>query len=256
MTAFVWILHIVASRGIIVKNYRGDIVDKLVQTTTNINIGGMSCRAYFQRPAICPRCHNAIAENILNASRFFDTTDTPRLSVLYQCNNCFMPFISIYVEIENSSSSRRYELIDVGPRNIKRHVFDESILSISPRFAEIYNQAYEAEQRNLAEVCGLAYGKALEFLVKDYAISKNESEQDSIANMPLAKCIEKYIEHPKVKTLATRCAWLRNDQAHYVVKHEALSLDDLKNLLNAVQYWIQADLAADFAASIEPIRQK
>ncbi len=98
----------------------------------------------------------------------------------------------------------------------------------------------------------MAYGKALEFLVKDYAISRHPDKEHEISAMPLSRCIQAYVDGAKVQLLAERCAWLRNDETHYVRMHEDLDLSDLKKLLEGVIRSIEIDLLTDTAAEIPP----
>jgi hypothetical protein len=38
--------------------------------------------------------------------------------------------------------------------------------------------------------------------------------------------------------MAKKCAWLWNDQIHYIVKHTDKDLEDLKDILETVIYYI------------------
>ncbi|MEK0405122.1 hypothetical protein WNX62_16005, partial [Lactiplantibacillus plantarum] len=55
---------------------------------------------------------------------------------------------------------------------IKEADFPQQISDISPRFVSVYTQSFKAERIGLAELAGMGYRKALEMLVKDYAIHK------------------------------------------------------------------------------------
>ena len=56
----------------------------------------------------------------------------------------------------------------------KKKNFSEIIVKVSSDFVNIYNQAYCAEQLSLDQVCGVGYRKALEFLIRDYLIAREE----------------------------------------------------------------------------------
>lgn len=98
--------------------------------------------------------------------------------------------------------------------------FSNTITEISPSFDKIYNEAYKAEQQDLEEICGVGYRKALEFLIKDYLISKGEENEETIKNAPLGQCIQNYVNDDRIKKVAKRAAWLGNDETHYVRKWE------------------------------------
>lgn len=96
----------------------------------------------------------------------------------------------------------------------------------------------------------MGYRKALEFLVKDYAIYRVPDDEETIKALPLAKCIDKYIDNSRIKSLTQRSAWLGNDETHYVRSHQDRSYLDIKKFLHAIETFISADLAVDDAESI------
>lgn len=126
--------------------------------------------------------------------------------------------------------------------NVITEDFPIGILEISPSFSEIYSQAFAAEQQGLTEICGVGYRKSLEFLIKDYLILNNPSEQEKIEKKMLAQCIGEYVDNDKIKTVAKRAAWLGNDETHYVRKWEGRNLGDLKNLIKLTVHWIEMEL--------------
>ena len=123
---------------------------------------------------------------------------------------------------------------------LSKQVFSDIIDNVSSSFGKIYNEAYAAEQMNLMEVCGVGYRKALEFLIKDYAIQGKDSQTvDKIREMPLAKCIDDYVDDAMVKAVAKRAVWLGNDETHYVRKWEEKDVQDLKGLIRLTTLWIE-----------------
>ena len=129
----------------------------------------------------CPYCHTIIIPNYLCQDH-----DT----IYASCPNesCRQHFIL--------ALDRYFKYTRVVP-NVKpmSKIFSEIITSISPQFASIYNQAYHAEQMDLDQICGVGYRKALEFLIKDYLISK-ETDEQVIVNIKkkfLGNCIAEYV---------------------------------------------------------------
>ena len=102
----------------------------------------------------------------------------------------------------------------------------------------------------LTELCGIGYRKALEFLVKDYAISNHPEFKEQIESFPLSKCITDYIDNEKIKTLAKASTWLGNDATHYVKIHESYGINDLKTFVHAFVTFIDADLAYENALKL------
>jgi hypothetical protein len=55
--------------------------------------------------------------------------------------------------------------------------FSEHVQEISANFCCIYNEAHEAEQLGLTQICGVGYRRALEFLIKDCLVSIRPDEK-------------------------------------------------------------------------------
>jgi len=125
---------------------------------------------------------------------------------------------------------------------LSKQTFSEIINGVSSSFGIIYNEAFAAEQMDLKEVCGVGYRKALEFLIKDYAIAgKDDQTVEIIKKMPLAKCIDDYVEDAMVKAVAKRAVWLGNDETHYVRKWDDKDVHDLKGLIRLTTLWIEKE---------------
>lgn len=127
---------------------------------------------------------------------------------------------------------------------VKRKEFSTIISEISTNFVEIYNQAYAPQQMGLSDICGVGYRKALEFLIKDYAMSlcDNEDMKNAIKSKNLAKCIGDDIDNIKIKEVSKRATWLGNDETHYIRKWEE---KDVKNLITTIElttHWIESEV--------------
>ena len=126
-------------------------------------------------------------------------------------------------------------------------VFSEIITSISPSFSAIYNQAYHAEQANLDQICGVGYRKALEFLIKDYLISKEKDEKvvENIKNKFLNNCIQEDVQNENIKNVAKRAVWLGNDETHYTRKWADKDVSHLKQLIELTIRWIENEVETE-----------
>lgn len=98
----------------------------------------------------------------------------------------------------------------------------------------------------------MGYRKALEFLVKDFSIHEHPDDENKIKSMSLTNCINEYIDTPNIKTLATRSAWIGNDEAHYIRKQEDRDVNDMKSFIHATVYFISMILITEDASSMEP----
>jgi hypothetical protein len=152
------------------------------------------------------------------------------------CSRAFIAYYTIYLNNKDTTFTGRTSIGTLVSKS-----FSESIKVISPQFVIIYNQAYASEQQGLFEICGVGYRKALEFLIKDYTISKNEEAKEKIEKAPLAEVIKKYVDDSKIKSVATRAVWLGNDETHYLRKWEGRDLQDLKRLIDLTVHWIEME---------------
>jgi hypothetical protein len=124
--------------------------------------------------------------------------------------------------------------------------FDERIMEVSPRFVRIYNQAAQAEAHGLDELVGIGYRKALEFLIKDYLCHQQPDKQDEIKKTKqLGTVINNFVSDPNVKEIASRTAWLGNDEAHYVREWEDKDIEDLKQLMQLTIFWVSSSLLTE-----------
>ncbi|MCR1943330.1 hypothetical protein [Enterococcus gallinarum] len=124
--------------------------------------------------------------------------------------------------------------------------FPEIINKVSPRFVSIYYQAYESEKSELNELSGMGYRKALEFLVKDYAIHKFPDDKQKIIKSSLQKALAKIDTH-EIKVLGQVATKIGNDETHYYRKHD-WDILELKNNIEAIVFFITSDLTFDLSS--------
>ena len=187
-------------------------------------------------PNECPFCHKTITPIPVYAYR-----KRGELEALLACPNddCLKSFLAYYTV---STGSHPLFNGSVMKGNIVGKKFSENIEKVSPTFTEIYNQAYEAEQLSLFQICGVGYRKALEFLIKDYVILNNLKSKEKIEKIQLAQCIKEYVNDERLKSVAKRAAWLGNDETHYVRKWDTHNLEDLKKLIDLTVHWVEMEL--------------
>ena len=181
----------------------------------------------------CPFCHSNIIPNYL----FLDD-----YKLFASCPNetCKKHFVL--------TQDREGKYVKVSPNAIPRvRIFSEIIVSISPSFKDIYNQAFYAEQTNLDQICGVGYRKALEFLIKDYLISKETDEQviENIKKKFLGNCIQDNVQNDNIKNVAKRAVWLGNDETHYVRQWEDKDVQYLKKLIDLTVRWIENEIETE-----------
>lgn len=203
----------------------------------------------FDNICTCSRCQTPI--QCLEIKPVFYTHEKDKYITLFNfchhCNLCFMTTFSVREDEDEYGNVNDSFLVPIKqiasePITPDTKNFSQSLTEISPSFVEIYNQAYRAEIYSLNHIAGMGYRKALEFLIKDYAIHFNQTKEDSIKNQSLAQCIKTYIDNPKIQTLAERSAWLGNDEVHYVRKHPDYDINDLKRFIDTCVNYIDMEL--------------
>lgn len=194
----------------------------------------------YDVPSKCPLCQTTYTLKPVSVmhyvrDRYFDTF------ALFHCPVCNDAFIEKAMFIPSLGENMDKALSMLYPNDSATTAFPEHILQISPQFVEIYHQAEKAEKEGLVDICGMAYRKALEFLVKDYLLSIKAADETSIIASSLGQCINNYINHPKIKSLAKYSSWIGNDESHYYRHHEDRSYLDLKRYITSIIYYIESE---------------
>lgn len=223
----------------------GGIVTKLIKKVQAIN-AAENKDITIDYPACCPKCGCSGVPTIISSAYIKDKCVCPNMFVVFFCHNCEQVFIGNYGAGYDRASQMSLEPMQC----VKTRNFSENIQEISPDFCNIYNQAYASQQYGLKDICGISYRKALEFLVKDYAIHLIPDKEEVIKNKPLSGCINDYIDNKRIKKLALASAWIGNDETHYIRKHEEYNVDDLVAFINAIVSFIDSDLSAEKAEKL------
>ena len=189
-----------------------------------------------EHPDYCPICHNNVAPKFVYSFLSGRGDSSRFLERVYRCPNfeCGRIFYTHYVNTPGFAEPDYYGFEKLLPGNPISPSIPDNIVELSPRFCTIYKQASFSESYGLSEICGMGYRKALEFLVKDFLISRSEGlgvTKEDIIQTFLGNCIKKWVEDPPTKSAAELTAWLGNDEAHYYRKWEDKDLTDLKRLL-------------------------
>lgn len=209
-------------------------------------------------PDYCPLCH--IAVELLPMACSIRRRDRDRynyVEIVFRCprHACDHLFIARY-RAEGTTGRHRQSFLlrDAVPTTPLEPNFPKTIEELSPHSTRIFTQASEAEDRQLDEIAGVGYRKALEYLIKDYLIHSAETDEqkNEYKRTPLGKCIRDYVTDPKVKLCAERAAWLGNDETHYERKWNDNDLGDLKTLIRLATNWIENELLTEKYAQTMP----
>lgn len=198
-------------------------------------------RIKIEIPEKCPCCETAYALRPEVAVYYESEEDIAKAYCVFFCPTCEECFFVSYDVIicDDDLVGVQYETF---PFQQARTSFSNGLASLSPNFVKIYQQSEQAENQNLHDICGIGYRKALEFLVKDYAISIHPDKQSEIESSFLGNCISTYIENEKIKTLAKASVWIGNDETHYIRKHDNYTVQDLKRFISTIVAYIDYEL--------------
>jgi hypothetical protein len=133
------------------------------------------------------------------------------------------------------------EILSVRPVKPQSSAFSDAVLSISPTFGQIFNEAEEAAQNGLLNVAGPGYRKSFEFLIKDYAKSLAPDKAGEIENKFSGAVVGAYISDARIQAVAKRCLWLGNDETHYLKKWTTHDMADLVALIKLVAHWVDIE---------------
>lgn len=214
-------------------------------TVTDLE-GRGSTRAIDKEVDYCPYCHTHVKPEYIKSYFLSNDTYYEVFQSIYRCprNDCRRIFVAAYSKDLGSLGSRDNDhhlrgIIPYIPEDIE---FPENIEKISPSYCKIFKQAKDAEGYGLNDICGMGYRKALEFLIKDYIISRADklgiTDIDKLKELKLAKCISDYVDDTRTKEIAKRAAWLGNDETHYNKRWIDKDLNDLKILLKLLINYI------------------
>ncbi|SRR6266404_1935703 len=223
----------------------------MIQFQTHDQLGRQHVFNIDRTPDHCPICHHGIEPK--DAKNDCLVSDDIMERVLRcPCSECGHFFVARY----GRYTPAQYNLKKCIPFNIADAACPDEIKTLSPNFYDIYNQATKAEKSEWYLVAGPGYRKALEFLVKDYAIQLQPDAKEHIKKIELGPCIQQYMKNEMVRETAKRATWLGNDETHYSRKWEDKDLKDLKNLLALVITTIHGELLYDAMRKDMPTGKK
>ena len=211
--------------------------------------GAFSQPVKFEYPEYCPHCGKSISPEKIHISDSEDSYSSgdARFVVTFRCSRsaCKKYFAVEYIFTSTSELCSIAKYSYRPPIKVK---LPENIEKVSPVFVEIYSQATVAESEALNQIAGVGYRKAAEFLIKDYVISKNPSDEEHIKSIMLGQVIAEYLsDFPKIQALAKSVSWIGNDETHYVRRHNDKDIQDLKRFILSAAQFIAANYDADEA---------
>lgn len=196
-----------------------------------------SYNSHFEIPIICPHCNYSI-QPLIKESRLLSYGSKNLLVISYNGNCCSEPFYATYISSDNNS----FQLLDIFP-HLKPCVIPEIIKSLSPRYANLYEQSYTAEQNGHIELAGSGYRNAIEVLIKDFAIKKLNADEKTVCKMDLYTAIGSYLKEINIDTSAADVIRvLGNDYTHYERRYDDIDFVVVKKYLEIFMQQIETKL--------------
>jgi hypothetical protein len=195
-------------------------------------------------PDVCPTCHhNVQPKQLLGVLE--GTEYEGAIEAVYKCPNkkCQSLFFGRFTKSRAPNHYADCHMFQgVGPWTPRKEQWPKEVEKVSPRFVETYDSANAASAHDLHDLVGMGMRKALEFLVKDYEITRHPTEEAQIRRMPLAQVIATYCDSGKVKATAKRATWLGNDETHYERVWVQKDVNDLRTLIKLTVNWIESEI--------------
>jgi hypothetical protein len=199
-----------------------------------------------ENPNICPHCH--VANEPAHYFHQQDTVLNTYLSI-WRCNYNKCGKLFAVSHLSNGSMyviDRYLNGLPKGP------IWPKPILELKDgktigteeltesKFIKTYLQSLEAESQGYDEIAGMGYRKAIEYLVKDWAINTNPKEKEKILKLWLSGIINEFFTGD-LKDILERATWLGNDQTHYNKLFEEFNISHLKELIDLIMVELDRD---------------
>ena len=132
-------------------------------------------------PDTCPICHYRVEPRFRHATLRGENIQG-RAQVVYLCTNqkCWNLFIATYERVGSHAvdyPDERFTFQGLAPWNPEVVGFPSEIEQLSPKFIQVFTEARAAQGMGLTNLVGLGMRKALECLIKDFAISAHPVEE-------------------------------------------------------------------------------
>jgi hypothetical protein len=193
-------------------------------------------------PNICPHCHVVNTPHKKYEEVSQDTDNTNCNYQVWKCSNqdCLKLFGVLFKVVDGKAKiTNVLNGLPKGPdwpKPIEELLNGKTVgtqETLKSKFIKTYLQSLEAESYGLDEIAGMGYRKAIEYLVKDWAIQNTPDDKDKILGKWLGSTISDYYEGD-LKDILERATWLGNDQAHYNKLFEEYDIDVLKELIDLI----------------------
>lgn len=183
----------------------------------------------LDKPLYCPICHLPQAGELTGNRKLWQFDNTRYYgTVMYRCTNCGKYYLVTYdidTDKRTGDFGAFYPTLSVSYEN-------ETLQSISPSFINVYNQALTSEYAGNVELAAIGYRKAVEVLIKDFAIKFLKKPEEEVISKTLYSAISEYCQDDFTIKSADVVRILGNDYTHYERKYPEMDFQILKSYLN------------------------
>lgn len=205
----------------------------------------------IEEPRMCMHCKNTGMQEFVTGCGTLGKTDKSNGGIcIFACKFCgsntihFMNVISKMNNFENSDYF--FRSVETIPSQSKNTVeIPEAIINISSDFYKIYNEAIAAEEHGLSSISGMAYRKAVEFLVTDYLLKLSiDGVSDEWLKDPKTSLSNKISKIPNesIKNLSKAISFIGNDETHYTRRHPEHDINSIKLFIKALLSYMENEI--------------
>ncbi len=180
----------------------------------------------YQKPSTCPFCGIETDATTMVVNQINYKANSWLYAVAYKCTHCQKRFCGLFEKVKNADKEE-LQYIEVLPRPAGKELHP-GLGVISPRFVEVHKEAEGAEQFGFLDLAAIGYRKALEILVKDYAITMLGKSKEEVEKKKLEVAIGTYLQQKDLLKTADVVRILGNDRTHYKEKYPEHEFPTLK----------------------------
>lgn len=181
----------------------------------------------YEKPSTCPFCGIETDATVISVTQIVHRKDSTLFVVSCQCTHCENRFVALYERVKTTDKDG-LEYIEVLPRP-KGKALPACLSTISPRFEDAHSEAEGAETFGFTNLAAIGYRRALEILIKDFAIVELGKSEEEVASKKLEVAIATYLQQEQLMNTADVVRILGNDHTHYKEKYPEHDFSLLKH---------------------------
>lgn len=191
----------------------------------------------------CPICHVYGSMEFVNSTHVTSQAKGKNTYIaFFLCNACHRIYAVSYSDVPLSSfmyakATNPVPCISV---NATYTPYEPPLPKLNDIFNTVHFEKFRGAYRDLClakayqidGLVGMAYRRAIEYLVFDYLIRFENITVGELANKGLEKIITTNFQGDDISEFGQKAAWLGNDFTHYFNKHPEYSINDLATLFD------------------------